>query len=166
MGAREKERESTLGIGQPANTDPSAWRPSQAAREREETPRGAIAGGGAEKLEDKSSQQATIGRHPRERDEGSWRPSEAVKERLSSLAPVRGRRRFAMPRVRLVASLLFFAVGFYIFLKLWTMPTEAGLHPALAVFGVVLILPLVAALVGSVARRRRKPHDEKSTLRL
>jgi hypothetical protein len=166
MGAPEKERESILGIGQPANTDPSAWRPSKAAREREETLRGAVASGGAEKLEDNSSQQASIGKHSRERDAGSWRPSEAVKERLSSLSPVRGRRRFAMPRVRLVASLLFFAIGFYIFLKLWTMPTEAGLHPALAVFGVVLILLLVAALVGSVARRRRKRHDEKSTLRL
>jgi hypothetical protein len=166
MGAPEKERESILGIGQPANTDPSAWRPSQAAREREEAPRGAIAGGAAGKLEDDSPQQARIAGHSRERDAGSWRPSEAAKERLSSLAPVRGRRRFAMPRVRLVASSLFFAIGFYIFLKLWTMPTEVGLHPALAVFGVVLILLLVAALVGSVPRRRRKPHDEKSTLRL
>lgn len=165
MRAPEKERESILGVGQPASNDPSGWRPSKAAREREETLRGAIAGA-TEKLEDNSSQQASIRNHSRERDAGSWRPSEAVKERLSSLAPVRGRRRFAMPRVRLVASLLFFAIGFYIFLKLWTMPTEAGLHPALAVFGVVLILLLVAALGGAVARRRQKRHDEKSTLRL
>ena len=166
MRAPEKERESILGVGQPASNDPSGWRPSKAARERENISDDAKASGAAQATEENSSQQASIRNHSRERDAGSWRPSEAVKERLSSLAPVRGRRRFAMPRVRLVASLLFFAIGFYIFLKLWTMPTEAGLHPALAVFGVVLILLLVAALGGTVARRRQKRHDEKSTLRL
>jgi cbb3-type cytochrome oxidase subunit 3 len=166
MGAPEKERESILGIGQPANADPSAWRPSKAARGRKETPRGAIDGGATEKLEGNSSQQASLGNHSRKRDAGSWRPSEAVKERLSSLAPVRGRRRFAMPRVRLVASLLFFAIGFYIFLKLWTMPTETDLHPALAILAAALVLLLIAAIVSMVSRRRRAREDEKSTLRL
>lgn len=71
-----------------------------------------------------------------------------------------------MPRTRLLASVLLFAIGFYIFVKLWTMPTEGELHPALAIFGVALILLLVAAGAGSIARRRRKRHDEKSTLRL
>ena len=99
--------------------------------------------------------------------EDAWRPSEAVKERLSSLAPVRRRRRFALPRsMRLMASAVIFLVGIYACVKLWAMPTEMDLHPALVVFFVALVLLLVGGIVNAISRHRRTRDDAKSTLRL
>lgn len=46
------------------------------------------------------------------------------------------------------------------------MPTGMDLHPALAVFGVALVLLVIAAIVNAVSRKRRTRDDEKSTLRL
>ena len=90
-----------------------------------------------------------------------------MKKRLKGLAPVRRRRRFALPgSMRLAASAVLFVIGMYAFVKLWTIPTEMDLHPALVVFAIALVLLLIAAIVSAVHHRRRAREDENSTLRL
>lgn len=171
MGAREKpekQPESVLGLGLRSDThEASAWRPSQALRERPQDS-GTAKANDTRAPQANSSTLAGAARDAREQSTAAWRPSESVKERLSFLSPVRARRRFAMPRgVRLAASSVLFAIGFYVFLKLWLLPTAGDLHPVLLIFIGALILLLIAAIVGSFARRRhRKREDEKSTLRL
>ncbi len=160
MKRHEDEQRPILGIGGTASSDPDAWRPSnvlhpQNKNQRESQPRAG------------SSPQTVPADDSRSNDADAWRPSEAVKERLSALAPVRRRRKFALPRsIRFLASAVLFAIGMYAFVKLWTLPTETDLHPALAVFGAALLLLLIAAILSMVSRRRRVREDERSTLRL
>lgn len=180
---RDREKRSVLGLGGPApGSELSKWRPSKAGQshdmpalwQAEKTGREQNQPLQGEVTPDRDS-QLTHGKDVLPAADGdahvigedAWRPSEAVKERLSSLAPVRRRRRFALPRsMRLVASALIFVVGIYACVKLWTMPTEMDLHPALIVFGVVLVLLLIGGIVNAISRRRRAHEDEKSTLRL
>lgn len=176
----DKEKRSVLGLGGPApGSELSNWRPSKAGqshdapalwqaektgREQNEPAQGEVAKRDSPPAHRKDAAPAAGGGA---HSEDAWRPSEAIKERLSSLAPVRRRRRFALPRsMRLVASAVIFLVGIYACVKLWTMPTEMDLHPALVVFGVVLALLLIGGIVNAISRRRRAREDEKSTLRL
>jgi hypothetical protein len=183
MKGRDKEKRSVLGLGGPSpDRELSKWRPSKAGQTRSQLnlwqpektadEQNTFAHSGSVARRDvTAAREANVsGAAVDSRDssvEGVWRPSEAVKERLSSLARVRRRRRFALPcSVRSVASMVLFVIGVYVFVKLWTMPTGMDLHPALAVFGVALVLLLIAAIVNAVSRRRRTRDDEKSTLRL
>lgn len=160
MKRREDEQRPILPIGGTASSDPDPWRPSKALREQDENQRESQARA-------ENSPQSGATHDPPAIEEAEWRPSEAVKGRLRSLAPVRGRRRFTLPRsVRFVASAVLSAIGIYVFMKLWTMPTETDLHPALVIFAAALVLVLIAAIMGGVSRRRRAREDEKSTLRL
>lgn len=180
---RDDERSSVLGLGAPSTGSKlSQWCPSKAGKihaqpslpqpEKPASDQNASAQSGAAVQSDsavnpESSVPRDAGDSVRANSEISWRPSEAVKERLSSLAPVRRRTRFALPRsMRLVASAVLFLIGIYAFVKLWTIPTGMDLHPALAVFGIALVLLLIAAIVNVVHRRHRAREDEKSTLRL
>jgi len=183
MKERDKEKRSVFGLGgPPPGGEFSKRRPSKAGqaqsqsslRQPEKTTgeqntsaqSGALAERDVNAAQD-ANVSGTVGDSSDTGIEGVWRPSEAVQGRLSSLAPVRGRKRFALPRsLRLLASAVLFVIGIYVFVKLWTMPTGMDLHPALAVFGVALVLLLVAAIVNAISRRRRAHDDEKSTLRL
>lgn len=179
---RDKGKRSVLGLGgPPTDSERSKWRPSKAGQSQEppslwqcekaETENTSAQSRSAVERESAATPEANM---PRESGanapanaEPSWRPSEAMKERLHALAPVRRRRRFALPRsMRLAASAVLFVIGMYAFVKLWTIPTETDLHPALAIFGAALVLLLIAAIVGVVSRRRRTREDENSTLRL
>lgn len=183
MKERRNEKPSVLGLGgPPTGSELSKWRPSKAgeaqgppsAWQREKAASEQHASAQSRSAVERESGAAPEANMPREAGASTpanaemlWRPSEAVKERLSSLMPVRGRRRFALPRsVRFVASAVLFAIGIYVFAKLWALPTETDLHPALAIFGAALVLLLIAAIVGVVSRRRRAREDENSTLRL
>jgi hypothetical protein len=150
MAAPEKKQPSVLGLDTSAGKDdPSAWRPSQ-AREQDQgpQPRSDAQTGNRERL-------------------SSWRPSKANEERLSSLSPLRRRRRLALPPgARLLLTFVFFVCCAYFLLKLWFMPEAGDLHPVLAIAAVVLILLFASAVIGAVARRRSKSSDEKSILRL
>lgn len=183
MKWRDKEKRSVLGLGgHPPDRELSKWRPSKAGHTRSQP--NLWQPEKTEGVQNTSAQSGSVLRRDvtvarddnvsgaaGDRSDTSakdvWRPSEAVKERLSSLAPVRRRRRFALPRsVRFVASVILFIIGVYVFVKLWAMPTGMDLHPALAVFGVALVLLVIAAIVNAVSRKRRTRDDEKSTLRL
>jgi len=183
MKERDKEKRSVFGLGgPPPGSELSRCHPSKtgqtqgpsnlrhpqktASEQNTSAQSGAVADGDVTATQDVIMSGA-VGDSSDTSVEGVWRPSEAVKERLSSLAPVRGRKRFALPRsMRLAASVILFVIGIYAFVKLWTMPTGMDLHPALAVFGVALVLLLIAAIVNAISRRRRAHDDEKSTLRL
>lgn len=193
MKRRDDERRSVLGLGAPPpGSELSKGRPSTAgqARNPDANPDAnddlRIAGesqaqewpsaqgqdaaeghSGAEERRAENPLQRNAARNARADDSNAWRPSDAVKGRLASLAPVRRRRKFALPRsIRFLASAALFAIGMYAFAKLWTMPTETDLHPALEIFGAALVLLLIAAVASMVSRRRRARDDEKSTLRL
>src|SRR6185437_2497039 len=180
---RDKEKRSLLGLGVPApggelskwrltnagqaRGEPALCQPETTAPEQNSAAQNEVTHG----RDSQSSQRENVS--PASREDGRrisediWRPSEAVKQRLSSLAPLRRRRRFALPRsMRLAASAVIFLVGIYALVKLWTMPTEMDLHPALVVFSVALALLLVGGIVNAISRRRRTREDEKSTLRL
>lgn len=180
---RDDAQRSVLGLGEPApGSKLSKWRPSEAGEaqgqpslwppEKAGSDQNAqTQSGTAVESDPASASEANVprdsGESVRPNADLSWRPSEAVKERLGSLAPMRRRRRFALPRsMRLVASVVLFLIGMYAFVKLWTIPTGTDLHPALAVFGVALVLLLVAAILSTAYRRHRAREDEKSTLRL
>jgi hypothetical protein len=148
MGAPEKEKPSVLGLGQPVAGDPSVWRPSQAAHERES---------------DSSSPGDATGKP----ENSAWRPSKVAQERLSSLSSARPRRRFAMPTgVRTVLTFVFFICAAYFFVSLWLSPEAGQLRPELAVAAGVLALLFIFAMAGTLMRRRRKRGDDKSILRL
>jgi uncharacterized membrane protein (DUF485 family) len=160
--AREKEKPSILGLGHGASSDPNAWRPSK-ARARDS---GFSLGLTETQQPSEHSSRSCIPTENRERL-SSWRPSKANEERLSSLSPLRRRRRFALPPgARLLLTFVFFICCAYFFLKLWLMPEAGQLHPALAIAAVVLTLLFASAVIGVIVRRRRKHSDEKSTLRL
>lgn len=101
-------------------------------------------------------------------DPSAWRPSKVNEERLSSLAPLRARKRFAMsPRARLVFAAAFFAITAYFFVDLWFMPEAGELHVALVIAAAVILLLFASAVLGATARRRRKRGgDDQSILRL
>lgn len=184
MAEEEKEKKSVLGLGLPGNAgDPSAWRPTKAVRRAEaglsltdalagkpkaDEPRADAAG--EDPASETTSRMAENSAANRERagEAAAWRPSKVNEERLSSLSPVRGRKRFAMsPRTRLAFTAALFACGAYFFVKVWLMPEAGGLHAALVIAAVIILLLFASAIVGTVARRRRKRGgDDESILRL
>lgn len=70
------------------------------------------------------------------------------------------------PGARLLLTSVLFVCGAYFFLRLWLTPEAGQLHPQLAITAVALALLFVSAVIGIVARRRRKRGDDKSILRL
>jgi len=70
------------------------------------------------------------------------------------------------PGVRLLLTSVFFICAAYLFLKLWLTPEAGQLHPELAISAGVLALLFIFAIVGALARRRRRRGDDKSILRL
>lgn len=171
MGAPEKERRPVLGLGLPADaSDASAWRPSHAAdshsdasavsRRAESETQSAESRAEAEK---NRTGEAAAG----QKQNAAWRPSEASRARLGSLEPVRGRKRFAMPRgLRVAVSFALLVCGLYIALRIWVNPTAGDFHAAVLIFVGAMILLFLAAIAGAVMRRKRKRSDEKSTLKL
>lgn len=182
MEERNKEKRSVLGHGgPPPGSELSKWRPSKAGQaqsqpglwqsEKTASEQNASGQSGAAAERDVTAARdanvaGAAGNSSDSSIENVWRPSEAVKERLSSLTPRRRKRLALLRSMRLFASMVLFVIGIYVFVKLWTMPTGMDLHPALAVFGVALVLLLIAAIVNAVSRRRRGRDDDKSTLRL
>lgn len=173
MTASEKERQSILGLGVPAPSDPKAWRPSKALSKDAEPSLGATPENQRPATQQKNDAKGetlaeqTDASKTRDGDAAAWRPSRANAERLSSLSPVRGRRRLAMPRgARPALTVVFFVCAAYAFFKLWFMPAAGGLHPALAISAGGLALLAVLLIIGAILRRRRKGGDDQSTLRL
>lgn len=184
MAGPEKEKKSILGLGVPESASgPSAWRPSKAARGAESGI--SLTGALAEKpkvaeprrnanAESPSSQTDTRAAEnsAENRERGSnaaaWRPSKVNEERLSSLSPVRGRKRLAMsPRARLIFTASLFACGAYFFVKVWLMPEAGELHVALVIAAVAMALLFVSAILGAARRRRdKRDGDDESILRL
>src|SRR5690348_13556930 len=110
MKRRDKERRSVLGLGgPPTDRELSKWRPSKAGQGRSQpnlwqpektadeqntfAQSGSVARRDVTAARDADASGAA-GDNSDSSIEDVWRPSEAVKERLSSLAPVRRRRRF------------------------------------------------------------------------
>lgn len=184
MAEDEKEKKSALGLGLPGNAgNPSAWRPSKAVRRAEagfsltdaiaeKTKAGeSRVEASAESLRASAPDAAISTTEARERadDAAAWRPSKVNEERLSSVSPLRARKRFAMsPRARLVFAAVFLAITAYFFVELWFMPDAGELHVVLVIAAVVILLLFVSAVLGATARRRRRTRDgdDQSILRL
>lgn len=184
MAKDEKEKKSVLGLGLPGGAgDPSAWRPSKAVRRAEaelsltdahaeETKaRGPRVEAPAESLQTSVPNAAISATEARERagETAAWRPSKVNEERLSSLSPLRARKRFAMsPRTRLLFTAVLFACGAYFFVKVWLMPEAGELHVALVIAAVAMVLLFASAIVGGAVRRRHRTRDgdDRSILRL
>ena len=131
-----------LGLGTPATkNDPNAWRPSKAARGREQD-------NAAEARAD-------------------WRPSKVNEERLSSFSPSRPRPGFRIPRgLRPLITFVLFIALLYVIGKLWFEPELGELRPALAAVIGAMVAIIVASVPVARMRRQRKRGDDKSTLRL
>lgn len=155
MAPQEKRDPSVLGLGLPVGqNDPSAWRPSKAARDPEQDSQ-------------ESKPGATRSEPSFPERSAAWRPSKVNEERLSSLSAARLRKRLAMsPRTRLLFTSVLFLCGVYFFLKVWLMPEAGQLHVALAIAAAAMVLLFISAIIGAVARRRRKRGDDQSILRL
>lgn len=184
MAEQDKEKKSVLGLGLPASaSDPNAWRPSKAAQRAESEPsrtgatpetqkRAATYGNVKPERYAAEAKPNTAGvrAETRERplDAAAWRPSKVNEERLSSLSPMRPRRRFAMsPRTRLIFTAVLFACGAYFFAELWLTPEAGGLHVVLLIAAVAMALLFVSAIVSAARRKgKSKRGDDQSTLRL
>lgn len=187
MAEKEKEKKSLLGLGLPEKAgDPSAWRPSQATRRAEADlsmkdamaknpqPAAPRSDANSEKHAPETETAAcapenSAANRERTGDAAAWRPSKVNEERLSSLLPMRARKRLAIsPQARLVLAAVFLAVTAYFFVELWSMPEAGELHVVLVIAAVVILLLFASAILSATARRRRRTRggDDQSILRL